>query len=42
LGPLSGRGHPGIAGVELTSLQKRKMVAWYYKNCGKRRAAARG
>ena len=33
------------AGVELTSLQKqlkRKMVAWYYKNCGERRAAARG
>ena len=33
------------AGVELTSLQKqlkRKLVAWYYKNCGERRAAARG
>ena len=33
------------AGVELTSIQKqlkRKMVAWYYKNCGERRAAARG
>jgi hypothetical protein len=33
------------AGVELTSPQKqlkRKLVAWYYKNCGERRAAARG
>jgi hypothetical protein len=33
------------AGVELTGPQKqlkRKLVAWYYKNCGERRAAARG
>ena len=33
------------AGVELTSLQKqlkRKLVAWYFKNCGERRAIARG
>jgi len=32
------------AGVELTSLQKqlkRKLVAWYFKNCGERRAIAR-
>jgi hypothetical protein len=30
------------AGVELTGPQKqlkRKLVAWYYKNCGERRAA---
>ena len=33
------------AGVELTSLQKqlkRKLVACYFKNCGERRAIARG
>ena len=33
------------AGVELTGPQKqlkRKLMAWYYKNCGERRAAAHG
>jgi hypothetical protein len=33
------------AGVELTSLQKqlkRKLVAWYFKNCGEHRTIARG
>ena len=33
------------AGVELTSAQKqlkRKLMAWYHKNCGERRTAERG